>query len=123
MADLVASSASASIDVSDGLVADAGHVADASSVALVIETASVPLSAAGQGFLANARADLRALLTGGDDYQTLFTAPASAREAITASGQTVTRIGRVEQGQGVRVLDASGSEMTLDKAGWNHFSG
>ena len=89
---------------------------------LAIEAASVPLSAAGQGYLANAKADLRALLTGGDDYQTLFTAPASARDAIAASGQTVTRIGRVEQGEGVGVLDASGAEMTFDKPGWRHFS-
>ena len=123
LAELVAAHASGSIDVSDGLVADAGHVAEASGVSLVIDAAKVPLSATGHGFLTNAKADIRALLTGGDDYQTLFTAPPSARSSIEASGQTVTRVGRAEQGSGVRVLDASGVPMEISSAGWKHFSG
>ena len=120
MADLVAAYANASIDVSDGLVADAGHIAEASGAALVIEAAKVPLSAAGQGYLTNGKADLLALLTGGDDYQTLFTAPASARGAIEASKEAVSRIGRVEQGEGVRLLDAAGAVIPVTNAGWKH---
>lgn len=120
MADLIAAHAHASIDISDGLIADAGHVAEASGLALVIEAARVPLSAAGHGFLANAKADLLALLTGGDDYQTLFTAPPSARAAIEASGEAVTRIGRVEQGEGVRLLDTSGAQIPAANPGWKH---
>jgi thiamine-monophosphate kinase len=127
LADLVAAHAHGSIDISDGLVADAGHVAEASGAALIIEAAKVPLSATGQGYLTNAKADLRALLTGGDDYQTLFTAPQSARSAIEASG-LVARIGRVEQGpteqgKGVKILDASGKPMDFEGfTGWRHFS-
>ncbi len=120
-ADLVAACASGSIDVSDGLVADAGHIAEAAGVQLVIEAARVPLSAAGHGYLTNGKADLRALLTGGDDYQTLFTAPQSARASIETSGQGVARIGHVEQGAGVRVLDASGAELEISSGGWRHF--
>jgi thiamine-monophosphate kinase len=120
MAGLVAGHANASIDISDGLVADAGHIAEASGLALVIEAAKVPLSAAGHGFLTNAKADLIALLTGGDDYQTLFTAPSSARSAIEASGETVTRIGRVVEGEGVRLLDASGAAIPVANPGWKH---
>jgi thiamine-monophosphate kinase len=116
-ADVVAAHAHASIDVSDGLVADAGHIAEASGVALVIEAAKVPLSAVGDAYVANAKADLGALFTGGDDYQTLFTAPQSARPLITGA----TRIGAVEAGEGVRVLDASGAAMTFDTPGFRHF--
>src|SRR5262245_54323006 len=122
MADFIAAHANASIDVSDGLVADAGHIADASNVMVVIEAGRVPLSAVGQGYLTNAKATLAALLTSGDDYQTLFTAPPSARAAIEASGQGVTCIGRVEPGAGVRVFDASGAVMPIEKSGWKHMS-
>jgi thiamine-monophosphate kinase len=123
LADLVAAHASGSIDVSDGLVADAGHVAEASGVKLVIEAARVPLSAVAEGYLTNAKADLRALLTGGDDYQTLFTAPASARPPIDASG-LATRIGQVGQGAGVIVLDTAGNPVDFEGfRGWRHFSG
>ncbi len=121
VAGLVAAHASGSIDVSDGLVADAGHVAEASGVALVIEAKDVPLSAVGEGYLTNAKAELSALLTGGDDYQTLFTAPQSARDAIATSKLAVTRIGRAGAGAGVKVLDASGAEMVFPKGGWTHF--
>jgi len=122
-AELVAAYATGSVDVSDGLVADAGHIAEASDVKLVIHAKDVPLSAIGGAYVSNAKVTLSALLTGGDDYQTLFTASASARAEIERSGQTVTRIGFVEQGAGVNVLDASGAEMAFESAGWTHFSG
>lgn len=121
-ADLVAAHASASIDVSDGLVADAGHVAEASGLALIIEAAKVPLSATGESYVANDKADLLSMLTGGDDYQTLFAAPPSARAAIEAYGSGVTRIGRAEQGEGVKLLDASGNVIPVASPGWKHMN-
>ena len=120
-ADLVSARATASIDISDGLVADAGHVAAASSVKLVIEASRVPLSAAAMHYVQNGKVDLRSLLTGGDDYQTLFTAPASARKAMNTSGAKLTRIGRVEAGDGVVVLGDSGHPMDFAASGWRHF--
>ena len=122
-ADLVASCANASIDVSDGLVADAGHVADASGVKMVIEAALVPLSAVGMHYVENAKVDLRDLLTGGDDYQTLFTAPQAARNAMKSSGAKLSRIGHVEAGAGVVVFDAAGQALQFETAGWRHFRG
>lgn len=121
-ADIIAAHASGSIDVSDGLVADAGHIAEASSVRLVINAADVPLSPVATHYVENGKADLRSLLVGGDDYQTLFTAPQSARAAIEASRPASTRIGRVEQGAGVAVLNASGQQIAFEGgAGWRHF--
>ncbi|HEV7690038.1 MAG TPA: thiamine-phosphate kinase [Hyphomonadaceae bacterium] len=121
LADLVAAHGHGSIDISDGLVADARHVAEASGAALIIEAAKVPLSATAQTYLVNSKTELRDLLTGGDDYQTLFTAPRSARPAIEASG-LVTRIGRVEQGAGVKVLDTTDKPLNFEGfGGWRHF--
>ena len=121
-ADLVAAHGRASIDVSDGLVADAGHIAEASGMRLALQSVDIPLSAVATHYVANAKVALRDLLTGGDDYQTLFTAPASARAEIAASIENVTRIGRVEQGAGVSVVDASGAELDFSGAsGWKHF--
>lgn len=121
-ADLVAAWATASIDVSDGLVADAGHVAEASAMRFVLQASDIPLSPVASHYVTNAKADLRQLLTGGDDYQTLFTAPLSARADIAVSKEAVTRIGRVEQGRGVAVLDVGGAELDFAGAsGWKHF--
>ncbi len=64
------------MDISDGLVADLGHLCDASALAGVIEAARVPLSPATQAALARDPARLASVLGGGDDYELLFAAPA-----------------------------------------------
>ena len=120
-ADLISARVSASIDVSDGLVADAGHIARASSVRMLIVASLVPLSATASQCIENGKADLRDLLTGGDDYQTLFTAPQAARKAMTSSGTKLTRIGQVTKGEGVFVLDAASQPLQFQATGWQHF--
>ena len=126
-AALIAAHASAAIDVSDGLVADAGHLAAASKAELIIDWMDVPLGEAARRWLKSSApdAEIGALLTGGDDYQTLFTAPPAARAAIreesAAIGVRMTRIGRVEAGEGVSLIDASGSVLILKETGWRHF--
>jgi thiamine-monophosphate kinase len=113
--------ATAMMDVSDGLVGDLGHICAVSRVAGVIEAGRVPLSAAA----ARLPDRLATVLTGGDDYELLFTAPpdrqADVRAAAKAAAVPVTAIGRIEAGQGVRVLDRAGSEIPLDGLGWRHF--
>lgn len=117
--------ATACIDVSDGLVADLGHICDGSGVAAEIGIDALPLSAA----LAAAfdEATCRELAqAGGDDYELCFTVPESqvARiaPAFAALQLRVTRIGRVVAGAGVRGVDAAGHAVALRGHGWEHFS-
>ncbi len=118
--------ASAALDVSDGLVQDAGHIARRSGVAVRIDWAAVPLSEPAARRLAEAPAWRHGILTGGDDYELLFTAPVANRhtvaDAAAKTGDTVTRIGRIDAGEGVQVLDAEGRPVDgLARGGWSHF--
>jgi thiamine-monophosphate kinase len=117
--------ARAMIDVSDGLLADLGHICETSSAGAVVESMALPLSEAAGAAVA-AEPDLRPrLATGGDDYELLFTAPESAASAIAALaarfGLPITPIGRIETGSGVRLVDADGRAVAVGTAGWRHF--
>lgn len=116
--------ASAAIDVSDGLVADLGHIATRSMCGIDVQWGRVPQSSA----LASIDALRRraAILTGGDDYELAFTASPASREAVLAAargaGVTVARIGEVVAGPaGVRVLDARGIDIAPIGGGFDHF--
>jgi thiamine-monophosphate kinase len=116
--------AHAAMDISDGLVADLGHIADMSGVAAVVEAASVPLSTAAAAAREIDPEMRDAVLGGGDDYELLFTAPPDAASSIAALaaelGLPLTAIGRIEAGRGVRVVDAAGAEIALARAGYTH---
>ncbi|MGE3784695.1 MAG: thiamine-monophosphate kinase, partial [Alphaproteobacteria bacterium] len=117
--------AHAMCDVSDGLIADLGHICDASGVAATVELAAVPLSPPATR-LAARDPDLPALLaTAGDDYELLFTAPPAATSAIERLAAElnlpITHIGLIEPGIGVRALDADGRPVPFAAAGWRHF--
>lgn len=122
-ASIVSKFASASMDVSDGLVTDAGKIAEASGVALKISINAVPFSIAAERW-AFSGGDVRKLITGGDDYVMLFTAPSELRGAIeVAEGSQalrLSRIGVVEAGQGVTVVDAKGQAIPVPDAGYSH---
>lgn len=117
-------------DVSDGLVADLGHICAASGVDATLDAVGVPLSPAAAALVAADPALLPALLCGGDDYELVFTAPASRAKEIetvaSVAGVPVTPIGRVSAPPGrpagaVAVVDPSGAFMVLPESGWRHF--
>jgi thiamine-monophosphate kinase len=117
--------ASAAIDVSDGLVADLGHLCDASGVGATIERALLPLSSAAQAAIAQDPAAIAAVLGGGDDYELLFSAPETAAPALASlaekHGVPITAIGRIEAGVGVTVRDETGRAIDVKVAGYRHF--
>ena len=117
--------AHAAMDVSDGLVGDLRHICKASGLGAVIEAAQVPLSAAAKAVLSSEPARLGSVLTGGDDYEILFTAPESQAGALASlsneAGVPVTRIGRMVAGGDVVVRDAGGHAMEMGQGGYRHF--
>jgi thiamine-monophosphate kinase len=113
--------ASAAIDISDGLVADLGHILELSEVGAELRADALPLSAAARD-LPGVR---DAALSGGDDYELLFTAPPERRadieELARRLGLPLTRIGAIHADPGLHVLDEKGQELLVRKSGWQHF--
>lgn len=117
--------ASACIDVSDGLLADLGHLCVASGVGAEVDAVLLPQSSALLG--AFDETDARDFaLSGGDDYELCFTVPAARAEAVRDDlarlGCGATRIGRIVTGEGVRVRDAQGAWLEPARPGWDHFA-
>ena len=116
--------ASAMIDVSDGLVADLGHLAEASSAGAVIEAGRVPLSGAARKVLHADPGMMETVLTGGDDYELLFTAAPGNGEGIDRIsrdlGLPITKIGWLDTDKGVRVLGDDGNRLELRHSGFTH---
>ncbi|WP_208407495.1 thiamine-phosphate kinase [Xanthomonas sp. 60] len=111
--------AHAAVDLSDGLLADLGHIATRSCVSAHVETHLLPTSSSARQVLGEALV-CEAAMRGGDDYELCFTAPASHTEAIHAVADELqlplTRIGRIAAGQGVHV------DGTAARGGYQHFT-
>lgn len=119
--------ATSAIDVSDGLVADVGHIAERSGVEVELRYAALPRSRALRA-CTDAHLAEECLLAGGDDYELVFTADPDARkrlESLAAElGLALTRIGSVSAGDPgrVSVYDAAGNIMQIARKGFDHFN-
>lgn len=112
--------AHSAIDISDGLLADIGHILEASAVGAELDGEALPVSLQLREYR-----QTRLALNGGDDYELCFTAAPQRRDAIehlaVRLALPLTRIGRVTAEPGCRLRDAHGAQITLEERGYDHF--
>ena len=111
--------ATAALDISDGLLADCGHIAVASGLALRVERDCLPLSSALRALAGSGALDCA--LSGGDDYRLAFTLPPELLSALQAQWPEAVVIGRAMAGQGVQLIDGQGRHIEPPRAGYQHF--
>jgi thiamine-monophosphate kinase len=119
--------ATAMADISDGLLGDLGHILRASQVGARIDwSACQGLLAASATWPCPETLAMTCVLTGGDDYELVFTAPASARlsiqDAAAASGTHVTRVGQITAERRLTVVDAHGHTIPHNLRSFDHFA-
>jgi len=112
--------AHSAIDVSDGLLADLGHILECSNVGAEIDFYALPVSQ-----VLRSRSQQKLALSGGDDYELCFTVPAAraAEVPVIAErlGLPLTRIGKIVAQPGCIVQDASGNPLNIETEGYDHF--
>ena len=118
--------AHAAVDVSDGLIADAGRIATASGVRIKLDLERMPISPAAEAWLGvqpDPAAARLGLAAAGDDYEVICTVPPSSAPALKvaaeAAGLRLTEIGAVVTGQGVTVR-INGQSVAVPRSGWRH---
>ncbi len=115
--------ANSAIDISDGLLADLGHILERSRMAAEIDYAALPCATLVPG---GEQIVQRCVLAGGDDYELCFTAPSARRAEIAAISATLAvplaRIGKIIDGQGCTVRTADGGALPIKEAGYDHFA-
>ena len=116
--------ATSAIDISDGLLADLGHILEASRIGAQIDLVKLPVSLPVSGYFGQP-AGMQCVLAGGDDYELCFTAhPARHAEVSGIAAKLklpLTNIGTVVAQQGCSVFDAAGNPLKLERTGYEHF--
>ena len=116
---------SAMVDASDGLLRDLGHLIEQSNTGAIIECERIPLSQEMKDHTETREHKLKLVLTGGEDYELIFTSPPGKREDILLVARrfdiTITPIGTITEKRGIKVLDR-GKELRIDtRQGYQHF--
>ena len=114
------------IDLSDGLMGDMSHIAAASGVAVVLDPALVPVAPGAVAAAGSRRSALPLALEGGEDYELAFTARPGSAESVAADfhrrfGVSLTRVGVVARGAGIRLEGDGADEFDPGSAGFDHF--
>ena len=116
--------ANSAIDISDGLLADLGHILDASHTGAEIGFADLPISGTLHS-LSSGDLMQQCILSGGDDYELCFTAPVARHgEVLRIAAQLdlpLKRIGKIVAGNGCIVHDAAGNPLDIEACGYDHF--
>lgn len=116
--------ASAALDISDGLLGDAGHIAERSGCGVEVELQRVPYWSGLECLPTKLLHE--AILSGGDDYELCFAASQAQRAQISALAETLelplTRVGRITTGAGVQVIGSNGQALAIGHAGFDHFA-
>ena len=116
--------ANSAVDISDGLLADLGHILDASRLAARLDFSALPISSVLRGHLQQPLGK-QCALSGGDDYELCFTAPGARHAELLGIAARLklplTCIGRIIAGLGCLVLDAAGDPLNIEATGYDHF--
>ncbi|MBE7636923.1 thiamine-phosphate kinase [Sneathiella sp. P13V-1] len=116
--------ASACIDISDGLLADLGHICKQSKVGAEIQRSAIPLSDAAKALVETDESYWQDILAGGDDYELLFTLPPEKADEIqrlsNECGVPICQIGLLGEGEDIIVRDSAGQPMEFANRGWQH---
>jgi thiamine-monophosphate kinase len=110
--------ATAMIDTSDGLSTDLAHICEESGVGAELHADAIPRAKVGKPSL---DVNLKSALHGGEDYELLFTAPASERIPARIAGVSLTQIGRITRAREISIVDTAGISHELQPGGWEHF--
>lgn len=125
IAEAIHTYAHAGIDISDGFIADLGHICSVSKVGARVEADKIPFSMAARHLLKQEVVKIEDLLTGGDDYEIALAIPPADVNAFIAAakgrGVDAHAIGVFEAEEGVRVVDGDGQPFSFERTGWTHF--
>lgn len=123
--DILRQYATSAIDISDGLYKDLQHLCSACKCGAEIEISKIPLNPVVQKILTIDREVINLILSGGDDYEILFSVPDDCIGEVTRMSQSlgtkVTKIGSLTINSNVFVRDANGTPVQVERSGWDHF--